>query len=96
MTDLVAGRASLRLQGLCRRRRFSYGDVLGAGRGWASTILFNSRVRAEFEQFFARRDTFALALQRLPDDGGAEGADPGPPSIAGIRRNAQSSSKRAW
>ena len=61
MTDLIAGRASLAgFKGFAAGGGFSYGDVLGAGRGWASTILFNSRVRAEFEQFFARRDTFAL------------------------------------
>src|SRR4029078_10856345 len=39
---------------------FSYGDVLGGGRGSASTILHNAKVRAEFEAFFARADTFAL------------------------------------
>src|SRR5205823_14175977 len=59
--DLIAGRASLAgFKGFAAGGGFSYGDVLGAGRGWAGTILFNSRVRAEFEQFFARRDTFAL------------------------------------
>src|SRR2546425_330860 len=61
MTDLIAGRASLAgFKGFAAGGGFSYGDVLGAGRGWANTILFNSRVRTEFEQFFARRDTFAL------------------------------------
>src|ERR1044072_9290939 len=39
---------------------FAYGDVLGAGRGWASTILYNARARAGFMNFFARSDTFAL------------------------------------
>src|SRR5713226_2047361 len=58
MTDLIAGRASLAgFKGFAAGGGFSYGDVLGAGRGWANTILFNSRVRTEFEQFFARRDT---------------------------------------
>src|SRR5690606_6642076 len=41
---------------------FSYGDVLGAGEGWAKSILFNARARAAFEQFFARPDTFALGV----------------------------------
>ncbi|HEX2566368.1 MAG TPA: phosphoribosylformylglycinamidine synthase, partial [Burkholderiales bacterium] len=61
MTDLIAGRATLEgFKGLAAGGGFSYGDVLGGGRGWASTILFNARVRAEFERFFARSDTFAL------------------------------------
>jgi phosphoribosylformylglycinamidine synthase len=61
MTDLLAGRVSLEsFKGVAAGGGFSYGDVLGAGRGWASTILFNARVRGEFERFFARPDTFAL------------------------------------
>ena len=43
-------------------RRFSYGDVLGAGEGWAKSILFNARARDEFEAFFKRTDTFALGV----------------------------------
>jgi phosphoribosylformylglycinamidine synthase len=61
MTDLIAGRATLAgFRGFAAGGGFSYGDVLGGGRGWASSILFNPRVRAQFEEFFARRDTFAL------------------------------------
>jgi len=61
MTDLLAGRHTLGgLKGIVAGGGFSYGDVLGAGRGWAATILYNPRVRAEFEKFFARSDTFAL------------------------------------
>jgi phosphoribosylformylglycinamidine synthase len=61
MTDLIAGRASLAgFKGFAAGGGFSYGDVLGGGRGWASTILYNQRARAEFEAFFARKDTFAL------------------------------------
>ena len=57
---------------------FSYGDVLGGGEGWAKSILYNARARDEFAAFFARPDTLrARRVQRLPDDGGAEGADPG-------------------
>jgi phosphoribosylformylglycinamidine synthase len=61
MTDLLAGRRSLEgFKGIVAGGGFSYGDVLGAGRGWAATILFNQKVRGEFERFFTRRDTFAL------------------------------------
>src|SRR6185369_14098190 len=61
MTDLLAGRHTLAgFQGIVAGGGFSYGDVLGAGRGWAGTIIHNARVRAEFEKFFARKDTFAL------------------------------------
>jgi phosphoribosylformylglycinamidine synthase len=61
MTDLIAGRASLAgFKAFAAGGGFSYGDVLGAGQGWAKSILFNARARKEFEQFFARADTFAL------------------------------------
>src|SRR5688572_5259384 len=61
MTDVLAGRMSLSgFKGFAAGGGFSYGDVLGAGQGWAKSILFNPRVRAEFERFFARADTFAL------------------------------------
>jgi len=61
MTDLIAGRVTLAgFKGFSAGGGFSYGDVLGGGRGWASTILHNERTRAEFEAFFARKDTFVL------------------------------------
>jgi phosphoribosylformylglycinamidine synthase len=61
MTDLIAGRSSLEgFKGFAAGGGFSYGDVLGAGQGWAKSILFNPRARAAFEAFFARSDTFAL------------------------------------
>ena len=61
MTDLIAGRASLAgFKGFAAGGGFSYGDVLGGGQGWAKTILFNRKVREEFERFFARPDVFAL------------------------------------
>ncbi len=61
MTDLIAGRMTLEgFKGFTAGGGFSYGDVLGGGRGWASSILHNPRVRAQFEKFFARGDTFAL------------------------------------
>jgi len=63
MTDILAGRVSLRdFRGLAACGGFSYGDVLGAGEGWAKSILFNERARAEFAAFFAREDTFALGV----------------------------------
>ncbi|MBL8399423.1 MAG: phosphoribosylformylglycinamidine synthase [Candidatus Accumulibacter sp.] len=63
MSDLLAGRVALAdFQGAVACGGFSYGDVLGAGQGWAKTILFNPRVRAEFTAFFARPDTFALGV----------------------------------
>jgi phosphoribosylformylglycinamidine synthase len=61
MSDLVAGRVSLAdFKGFAAGGGFSYGDVLGAGAGWAKAILFNARCRDEFQAFFSRRDTFAL------------------------------------
>jgi phosphoribosylformylglycinamidine synthase len=61
MTDLIGGRFTLDgFKGVIAGGGFSYGDVLGGGQGWAKTILFNARARAEFERFFARNDTFAL------------------------------------
>ncbi|HTY51354.1 MAG TPA: phosphoribosylformylglycinamidine synthase [Steroidobacteraceae bacterium] len=61
MTDILSGRRSLdEFAGLVACGGFSYGDVLGAGEGWAKSILFNERARAEFTRFFARGDSFAL------------------------------------
>jgi len=63
MTDILSGRVSLQdFRGLAACGGFSYGDVLGAGEGWAKSILFNERARAEFAAFFAREDTFALGV----------------------------------
>ena len=63
MTDILSGRVSLKdFRGLVACGGFSYGDVLGAGEGWAKSILFNDRARAEFAAFFAREDTFALGV----------------------------------
>ncbi|WP_373507301.1 phosphoribosylformylglycinamidine synthase subunit PurQ, partial [Thiocapsa sp.] len=49
-------------RGLAACGGFSYGDVLGAGEGWAKSILFNPRARDQFQAFFERRDTFALGI----------------------------------
>jgi phosphoribosylformylglycinamidine synthase len=63
MTDIIAGRVRLaNFAGIVAGGGFSYGDVLGAGEGWAKSILFNSRARDEFAHFFARGDTFALGV----------------------------------
>ncbi|HEX4330624.1 MAG TPA: phosphoribosylformylglycinamidine synthase [Usitatibacter sp.] len=61
MSDIISGRVPLSgFKGFAACGGFSYGDVLGAGEGWAKSILFNARARAEFEAFFARADSFAL------------------------------------
>ena len=63
MTDILSGRISLKdFRGLAACGGFSYGDVLGAGEGWAKSALFNPRARDEFSAFFAREDTFALGV----------------------------------
>ena len=63
MTDILSGRVSLAdFRGLAACGGFSYGDVLGAGEGWAKSILFHERARAEFAAFFAREDAFALGV----------------------------------
>ena len=63
MSDIIAGRVSLAdFKGFAACGGFSYGDVLGAGEGWAKSILFNARARDEFEAFFRRADSFALGV----------------------------------
>ncbi len=63
MTDILSGRISLKdFRGLAACGGFSYGDVLGAGEGWAKSALFNERARGEFAAFFAREDTFGLGV----------------------------------
>ena len=61
MSDLISGRVVLDgFKGLAACGGFSYGDVLGAGRGWAVSILERPALREQFEAFFARNDTFSL------------------------------------
>ena len=63
MTDVLAGRVDLNdYKGLVACGGFSYGDVLGAGEGWAKSILFNDNARAMFREFFHREDTFSLGV----------------------------------
>ncbi|OFZ65646.1 MAG: phosphoribosylformylglycinamidine synthase [Betaproteobacteria bacterium RBG_16_56_24] len=63
MSDIIGGRVKLSgFKGMAACGGFSYGDVLGAGEGWAKSILFNKRARDEFAAFFQRKDTFALGV----------------------------------
>ncbi|ANN67602.1 phosphoribosylformylglycinamidine synthase [Bordetella bronchialis] len=63
MTDLLTGRVDLRtVNGMVAVGGFSYGDVLGAGEGWARTIRFNSKLADQFAAFFGRQDTFGLGV----------------------------------
>jgi len=63
MSDLLSGRDSLaNYQGLVACGGFSFGDVLGAGGGWAKSVLYHAAVRDQFEEFFQRGDTFSLGV----------------------------------
>ncbi|RDB42931.1 phosphoribosylformylglycinamidine synthase [Halomonas sp. DQ26W] len=63
MSDILAGRIDLEsFKGLVACGGFSYGDVLGAGGGWAKSVLFNERAREQFADFFAREDSFGLGV----------------------------------
>jgi len=66
MSDILAGRIDLNkgtgFKGLVACGGFSYGDVLGAGEGWAKTVLFNEKLREQFKAFFHREDTFSLGV----------------------------------
>jgi phosphoribosylformylglycinamidine synthase len=63
MSDLLSGKSKLAdFRGLVACGGFSYGDVLGAGEGWAKTILFNTQLSDQFASFFNRKDSFALGV----------------------------------
>ena len=63
MSDIICGRVSLAdFQGIAACGGFSYGDVLGAGEGWAKSILYNPRAYDEFSAFFNRSDSFGLGI----------------------------------
>ena len=63
MSDILTGQAALdEYHGLVACGGFSYGDVLGAGEGWAKSILFNDAAREQFEAFFTRENTFSLGV----------------------------------
>jgi phosphoribosylformylglycinamidine synthase len=63
MTDIISNRVSLAgFVGLAACGGFSYGDVLGAGQGWAKSVLLHPNTRKEFQTFFERPDTFALGV----------------------------------
>ena len=63
MSDLLKGRVNLRdFDGLVACGGFSYGDVLGAGAGWAKSVLFHDELRMQFVRFFTRPETFSLGV----------------------------------
>jgi phosphoribosylformylglycinamidine synthase len=63
MSDILSGKQSLdTFKGLVACGGFSYGDVLGAGEGWAKSILFNNQARDQFAEFFSRQDSFSLGV----------------------------------
>jgi phosphoribosylformylglycinamidine synthase len=62
MSDMLAGRSLSNFAGLVACGGFSYGDVLGAGEGWAKSILFNEQVKSTFKDFFERNETFSLGV----------------------------------
>ncbi len=63
MSDIIEGGLSLdSFKGIVACGGFSYGDVLGAGEGWAKSILFNDQAREQFSTFFNRTDTFGLGI----------------------------------
>ncbi|MBS0286162.1 MAG: phosphoribosylformylglycinamidine synthase [Proteobacteria bacterium] len=62
MSDLLAGQSLGEFHGLAACGGFSYGDVLGAGKGWANTILHNKNLKDEFRSFFERENTFTLGV----------------------------------
>jgi phosphoribosylformylglycinamidine synthase len=63
MTDLLAGRVDLKdFAGLVACGGFSYGDVLGAGSGWAKSVLYNAKLKDMFQAFFERPDSFTLGV----------------------------------
>ena len=64
MSDLLSGRESLlnNFKGLAACGGFSYGDVLGAGQGWAKSVLLRKDIREQFANFFAKKDTFTLGV----------------------------------
>ena len=63
MSDILSGKITLEnYRGLVACGGFSYGDVLGAGRGWANSILYNPRAKDQFTDFFNRKDSFALGV----------------------------------
>jgi phosphoribosylformylglycinamidine synthase len=88
MSDLQAGRARLdQFQGFVACGGFSYGDTLGAGEGWARSILFNPALAEQFAAFFAARQLRAGRVQRLPDDGRAGPMIPGAEAWPRFTRN---------
>ena len=87
MTDLFSGRVGLdEFRGMAVPGGFCYGDVLGAGEGWAKSILYNDSVRETFETFFRRDDVFVFGVcNGLSDAVGAAVPAAGCRSLAAVR-----------
>ena len=102
MSDIIAGRVKLEgFAGFAACGGFSYGDVLGAGEGWAKSILFNARARDEFAAFFQRGGYLRPGrVQRLPDDEQPARAHTGRRALAAFRaqqvRAVRSAASRCW
>ena len=97
MTDLFERRLSLDdFRGLVVCGGFSYGDVLGAGEGWAKSILFHSRLRDDVQRILrAPRYVLARRVQRLPDDVGAARDHSGHAALAALRAQSLRAVRRA-
>lgn len=98
MSDILAGRVDFEaFKGLVACGGFSYGDVLGAGEGWAKSALFNARARDAFQAFFERTDSFALGVcngcQMMSN---LHELIPGTEYWPHFVRNRSSSSRPAW
>lgn len=98
MTDILEGRVRLgEFAGLVACGGFSYGDVLGAGQGWAKTILFNARARDEFQNFLARPDRFALGVcNGCQMFAALKGIVPGAEAWPAFRRNRSQQFEARW
>ena len=87
MSDVLCGRVKLdAFRGLVACGGFSYGDVLGAGEGWAKSILYHAGAREQFQRVLrSRRHVHAGRVQRLPDVRRAQGDHPGRAELAALR-----------
>jgi len=98
MTDVLSGRVQLNdFKGLVACGGFSYGDVLGAGQGWAKTILFNARARDEFQSFLANKEKFALGVcNGCQMFAALKDIVPGAPNWPAFRRNRSEQFEARW
>jgi phosphoribosylformylglycinamidine synthase len=98
MSDILEGRVQLAdFAGFAAAGGFSYGDVLGAGLGWARSILFNARARDAFESFLAKDDRFALGVcNGCQMMAALKGIVPGAESWPAFRRNRSEQFEARW